>query len=266
MDIALRYGGNICETGFFKGVSAHLWLHSTDVNNDFSNRRYVHRPPLRGSSGSHKGGNKVRDAALYSFDQRFEPSMVEALRESFGAHRLKIYAGSTRDTLGSGSGGNGGSTRDTLGSGTNDNKPAFTQAEFGERKRDGGVCDIIHVDGGHSGWDPYLDYVELKKFATCDTIVLFDDTFARNNDNVGSSEESGGGQSGDAEDNPHRYKWGACSKSYWRAVDEGLLDHVQCWDFGLAEEGSIYPKGFCMGRPACTAALVLGSGAVRNSV
>lgn len=69
LDMARRNATVICETGFFRGVSAHLWL-------------YAHAE------------NRV-----YSFDVGFPHHALDALSQSFGPGRLRTYAGSTRRTL-----------------------------------------------------------------------------------------------------------------------------------------------------------------------
>ena len=59
----------VCETGFFRGVSTHLWL--------FANPK----------------------ATVHSFDLGFPQPIVATLQRMFGADRLHTYPGSTRTTL-----------------------------------------------------------------------------------------------------------------------------------------------------------------------
>ena len=59
----------VCETGFFQGISAHLWLSAS-----------VH-------------------TRLHSFDLKFPKQAVTALRAAFGRGRLRTYEGPTARTL-----------------------------------------------------------------------------------------------------------------------------------------------------------------------
>ena len=69
LDIARRNASVVCETGFWKGVSAHLWLTADE------------------------------SVQLHSFDTDFPRTSVNALRAQFGGSRLHMHKGSTRATL-----------------------------------------------------------------------------------------------------------------------------------------------------------------------
>ena len=69
LNLARRNTSVVCEAGFYRGVSAHLWLTAN------------------------------RSIVVHSFDVDFPPSAVSALRERFGDGRLRTHRGSTRHTL-----------------------------------------------------------------------------------------------------------------------------------------------------------------------
>lgn len=168
----------VCETGFFRGMSAFLWLYAS------------------------------RASTLHSFDVSFPKESVATLRGTFGKERLSVYEGSTRVTL-----------------------PAF---------RPPAPCDVVSIDASHDGWDPYQDLVDLLPRVRCNATVLFDDAF---------DDRAAGKALDNNPDRPTFYN--ACTRSYWRAVREGLLAHASCENFGRRQLWwGRYPKGYCMGRAA----------------
>lgn len=183
LDAASRNGTTICETGFYKGVSAHLWLSAHSEN------------------------------FLHSFDMKFPEAAVAKLRSAFGSERLLLHEGSTRDSL----------PRFRPGHG---NLPGH------------GKCELVSIDAGHEGWDPYDDFVALAPHTRCDAPVFFDDTFDDRADNRSLDN-----------DPSHASFYNACTRSYWRLVREGKLRHVSCTALGQKSSWGRFPKGFCVGRP-----------------
>eukprot|EP00571_Detonula_confervacea_P009568 CAMPEP_0172316486 /NCGR_PEP_ID=MMETSP1058-20130122/28394_1 /TAXON_ID=83371 /ORGANISM="Detonula confervacea, Strain CCMP 353" /LENGTH=323 /DNA_ID=CAMNT_0013030803 /DNA_START=142 /DNA_END=1113 /DNA_ORIENTATION=- len=171
----------VCETGFFRGVSAHLWMDSAR--------------------------NKTQHSmTLHSFDLNHPDKNVVTLRNTFPLQEFIPHTGSTRDTL-----------------------PSFQLNK---------PCNLLSIDGSHDGWDPFLDLVDLLPNTKCGAIVLYDDTFDMpQNGNTYVMNNN--------PDSPEFFN--ACSRSYWRAVNESLVEHVDCQNFGKkpAQWGS-FPKGYCL--------------------
>lgn len=117
-------------------------------------------------------------------------------------------------------------------------------------------CDIVAIDASHDGWDPYQDLVDILPSVRCNATVLFDDTF----DDRAVSKEL---------DNEPRHStfYNACTRSYWRAVREGLLEHVSCEGLGKRLRWGKWPKGYCVGRAvgltSCSGAA--GAGGVKRA-
>ena len=176
LDAARHNSSVVCEAGFFRGVSAHMWL-------------YAHAGII-----------------LHSFDIRFPAASVAALSGAFGANRLHMHKGATVETL--------------------------TQL-----RQAGTLCDIVSIDASHDGWDPYTDLSALLPSTRCNALVFFDDTFDdRAVDKPLDNEPS------------HASFYNACTRSYWRAVREGLVSHSQCIALGRRWRWGRFPKGFCVGR------------------
>ena len=172
----------VCETGFWRGMSTHLWL--------FANSR----------------------AVVHSFDTNFPDVSVSILRRTFGARRLHLHRGSTRSTL----------------------------TTFHPQAR----CDILSIDASHDGWDPYDDFVALLPKLRCGSTVFFDDTF-----DIRAPNQS-------LDNNPSSLSfYNACTRSYWRAVREGLIVHAGCESFGRRWRWGRFPKGFCTGYVAADTSL-----------
>ena len=172
----------VCETGFFQGVSAHLWLSAS---------------------------TRTR---LHTFDLRFPLPAVDALHAAFGTDRLHVHEGPTWKTL------------------------------HPSRFRPEQPCEIVSIDGSHEGWGPYDDLVWLRPHTRCGATVLFDDTF----DDRATNKSL---------DNEPSHLWSfynACTRSYWRAVREGLLRHVGCTRLGWRWRWGRFPKGYCEARTVCT--------------
>lgn len=181
---ARRNASVVCETGFWQGISTHMWLFANAAN------------------------------VVHSFDLAFPAASVSKLRKEFGGSRLHLHRGSTRETL----------------------------SHFKPNKR----CDIVSIDASHLNWDPYSDLVALLPHMSCGAIVFFDDTFDDRAYNKS------------LDNDPSRATfYNACTRSYWRAVHEGLVHHVACesfgrwgWRWGWRLER--FPKGFCVARaPPC---------------
>ena len=165
----------ICETGFWMGMSAHLWLFSHN------------------------------DSVLHSFDIHFPRMVVTALHSTFGKSRLRTYLGSTRKTL-----------------------PKF---------RPPSQCDVVSIDASHEGWEPYNDLVEMLPAVRCNATVFFDDTF----------DDRAEGKPLDNDPSSATF-YNACTRSYWRAVKEGLIAHQTCDHLGRRWRWGKWPKGYCVGR------------------
>lgn len=173
----------VCETGFFQGVSAHLWL----------------------TANAH--------LRLHTFDVSFPTAAVAGLRKTFGKERLHTHLGPTATTL-----------------------KAFQPKA---------PCDVLSVDGSHDGWAPYDDLVALLPNTRCGATVFFDDTFderARASTAIANATLDNDPRS------PHFFN--ACTRSYWRAVREGLLNHTRCVRLGTRLRWGKFPKGFCTARTA----------------
>lgn len=179
---------NICETGFFKGVSAYMWLESY---------------PL---------------ATLNTFDLAFDPRSKTTLLEKYGKMRLNTIRGDS-------------------------SKTAVSYA---------GDCDILSIDGNHGGWGPYDDLVALLPNTKCGAAILFDDTFDRHKLYKAGAPIN---------NNPkiHDAFYNDCSRSYWRAVAENKISHVNCVNFGKIVSSEIYPKGYCRGIKQCQSTVCLKS-------
>lgn len=189
----------ICETGFFKGVSAHLWMDSLSSSSDH---------------------NKYH---LHSFDLKFPDVSVNKLREAFNSSDDKNQMIATIVT-------HPGSTRETL--------PLFQPEQ---------PCNLLSIDGSHEGWDPYLDVVELLPHTKCGSIVLFDDTFDSPLKGQSLATEISHLDKLTEDNNAASPSFfNACSMSYWRGVKEGLLEHVDCQNFGMRREWGNWPKGYCI--------------------
>eukprot|EP00316_Scyphosphaera_apsteinii_P001505 CAMPEP_0119335902 /NCGR_PEP_ID=MMETSP1333-20130426/90634_1 /TAXON_ID=418940 /ORGANISM="Scyphosphaera apsteinii, Strain RCC1455" /LENGTH=313 /DNA_ID=CAMNT_0007346575 /DNA_START=315 /DNA_END=1256 /DNA_ORIENTATION=- len=172
----------VCETGFMRGVSSHLWL-------------FAHNSSI-----------------VHSFDIRFIDKDVSRLRDIFGSERLRTYQGFARETL----------------------RQFHPEAP----------CDIVSIDASHERWDPYDELVALLKNARCGAIVVFDDTF--DDRAVDKELDDYPGPRENKEVSSKFYN--ACTRSYWRAVREGLVRHANCESFGrnVSAWGN-WPKGYCMG-------------------
>ena len=104
------------------------------------------------------------------------------------------------------------------------------------------TCGLVSIDGDHGGWGPYSDLVAFLPHARCGAPILFDDTFDKR------------ALYGTAlNDSPAKFSefYNACSRSYWRAVKEGLIAHVKCTSYGYAVATEAYPKGYCHGTKIC---------------
>ena len=175
---AARNASVVCETGFFQGVSAHLFLTAN------------------------------RSSVLHSFDHHFPKLALAVLRTTFGDDRLQTYEGPTWRTL--------------------------------RHFRPKAPCDVVSIDGSHEGWGPYEDLVGLRPHMRCGATVLFDDTFDDRAVNKSIDNEP-----------RHRTFYNYCTRSYWRAVREGLLQHVGCTRLGFRWRWGRFPKGFCEARALC---------------
>ena len=172
-----------CETGFFKGISSHLWMDSV------------------------RSADNSRSLVLHSFDIKFPKMNLDRLRKAFSSDdhvEIITHLGSTRDTL-----------------------RVF---------RPENPCNLLSIDGSHDGLNPYYDLRDLLPHTKCASIVLFDDTF----DSPLKEQMK--------EDNDPKSPnfFNACSMSYWRAVKEGLLEHVNCQNFGKRPKWGAWPKGYCL--------------------
>ena len=183
LDPALNIS-TVCETGFFRGVSTHLWLYTNS------------------------------NVQVHSFDIDFNKKSLSHLVQRFPG-RLFAYKGNSKDTI--------------------PNLPKEI------------ICDLISIDGDHSGWQPYDDVVKLAQHAHstqrvgAPTYVLFDDTFDLPKSMNFSQTEFR------IENNPTSPDWlNFCTRSYWHAVKARLIQHVKCTRF--AEYDDNFPKGFCMGK------------------
>lgn len=174
----------VCETGFFRGVSTHLWLY-TNAN-----------------------------VKVHSFDIDFNKESLSHLMQRYPG-RLFAYKGNSKDTI--------------------LNLPKEV------------ICDLISIDGDHTGWQPYDDVVKLAQHARsrmkvrAPTYVLFDNTFdLPKSTNLSETKFR-------IENNPTSPEWlNFCTRSYWHAVQTRLIEHIKCFRF--AEYDGIFPKGFCMGK------------------
>ena len=175
LDIARQNASVVCETGFWQGMSTHLWL-------------LAH-------------GNTT----VHSFDVRFPASALHALQGIFGRERLHVHIGPTSSTL--------------------------------ARFRPSPKCDILSIDGSHTGWDPYHDLVALLPRTRCGGAIFFDDTFDQREGNRALNNEPS---------SPLFYN--ACTRSYWRAVREGLVQHNRCESLGHRMRWGRFPKGYCIAR------------------
>ena len=193
----------VCETGFFQGVSSHLWMDTFGGRVEGERRRSSNSTVGKGTK-RRRGRNKM---TLHSFDLDFPEANVAKLQETFSNRgaKLVLHKGNTRDTL-----------------------PTFQPPKS---------CNLLSIDGSHDGWDPYLDLVDLLPQTKCGSIVLYDDTF-----------DSPLKEKGDIDNTPGSSTFfNYCSKSYWRAVNEGLIEHVNCQDFGIKSKlWGAWPKGYCV--------------------
>ena len=84
----------------------------------------------------------------------------------------------------------------------------------------------------------YNDLVDMLPNIKCNATVFFDDTF----DDRTVDKPIDNDPSSAAFYNP-------CTRSYWRAVREGLLKHTSCEYLGFRRlRWGKFPKGYCMGR------------------
>lgn len=183
LDVARRGAQVICEAGFWRGMSAHLWLYA------------------------HNG------SVLHSFDTHF-PRLAQ-LHRAFGRTRLHVYPGSTRRTI--------------------------------SKFQPPSPCDIVSIDASHDGWEPYLDLVELLPRVRCNATVFFDDTF----------DDRADGKALDNDPSSAAF-YNACTRSYWRAVREGLLTHHVCDNLGRRLRWGKWPKGYCIARVVAPASCARG--------
>ena len=146
------------------------------------------------------------ESKLHSFEKDIHWQAVGQLRHTFGEGRLHMHAGSTRLEL-----------------------PRFESPD--------GLCDIVSIDAGHDGWDPYDDLVDLLPNTKCNATVFFDDTF--DDRTVGKPINN---------DPWSAAYYNYCTRSYWRAVREGLLKHTFCES--RPKRAGKLPKGYCMGQAA----------------
>lgn len=191
LNVARHNASIVCETGFFRGMSAHMWLSSHELTE------------------------------LHTFDMHFPKAAVAELRKEFGGDRLIFHEGSTRRTL-----------------------PRFRPARR---------CDIVSIDAGHEGWDPYEDLRGLLPNVRCGATIFFDDTF----------DDRAEGKALDNEPS-HATFYNPCTRSYWRAVREGLIRHVSCTALGKRRwSWGRFPKGFCRAEATCRqpTVTVTGTGA-----
>ena len=177
LDIA-RNASVVCETGFFKGVSAHLFL---SANNNL---------------------------VMHSFDKHFPKGPLNMLHKMFGIDRFITHQGSTSRTL--------------------------------RHFRPNAPCDIVSIDGSHKNWDPYYDLLHLLPNIRCNATVLFDDAFYDRTVNK------------TIDNNPiHWSFYNFCTRSYWRLIREGILEHILCTEIGFQWQLGAFPKGFCKARVLC---------------
>lgn len=111
-----------------------------------------------------------------------------------------------------------------------------------------GGCDIIHVDGSHSYPVPLEDLRNMRAHAKCDHLVLMDDTFHCPGVKGPETAAEKGVCWENCNDSCNCNERGVCndcSRSYWEAVEEDLLEHYECFFLGTSNG---YGKGWCVGR------------------
>jgi hypothetical protein len=160
----------------------------------------------------------ANDHVIYhGFDVTIQPDLEQLFVSKYG-DRVQFHVGSSLETI-----------------------PEFR-----------GLCDIIHIDGAHSGDFPARDIANMRERASCDHLVFADDTF-------------------DCQDYPDGGQcWGNCgdcdcsekgfcneaSQAWWAAVNSGLVENLGCSWLGTSKGvWGTFGKGYCVGRyvapPSC---------------
>ena len=160
----------------------------------------------------------ANDRVIYhGFDVAIKPDLEQLFISKYG-ERVQFHVGSSLETV-----------------------PEFR-----------GLCDIIHIDGGHFGDIPTADIANMWERASCDHLIFADDTFD-------CPDYPEGGQCWDVCDKCDCYERGVCneaSQAWWAAVKNGLVENLGCSWLGTSKGvWGTFGKGYCVGRyvapPSC---------------